>query len=124
MNNSASNAGRDWDNEVVDSLCPPWCTLAPDAHPFDLNEVDELERIHESDIELFVPAAARYSIEHAYARISAVERIREDGFAFESPTFCLVIERGVGLTPDELDRLIAMLGRWRRHLELALQAQR
>ncbi len=70
------------------------------------------------------PAAAIYTNEHAYASISAVERIREDGFTFDSPTFRLSIEQGTDMTPDELDRLIAMLGRWRRHLELAQQAQR
>ncbi len=56
--------------------------------------------------------------------MQAVERINRDGFIFESPTFCLAIEEGANLTADELDRLIAMLGRWRRHLELAQQAQR
>ncbi len=104
MNNSASNAGRDWNDEVVDSPCPPWCTLAPDDHPFDLNEVNDFEPTHMG--------------------MRAVERIKRDGFTFESPTFCLTIEQGTELTPNELDRLAAMLARWRRHLELAQQAQR
>ncbi len=70
MDNSASNAGRDWNAEVLDSPCPPWCTLTPAEHPFELNDVNDLERIHETDIESFVSAAAKYTSEHVYASIT------------------------------------------------------
>ncbi len=123
MNNSASDADRGWNQGIVDSPCPPWCTLSPDAHPFDLNKVNEFERIHEAKWESLRPVAAT-SGQHVEMGMQAVERINRDGFIFESPTFSLAIEEGANLTVDELDRLIAMLGRWRRHLELAQQAQR
>ncbi len=124
MNNSASDADRGWNQGIVDSHCPPWCTLSPDAHPFDLNEVNEFERTHEAQWESLRPAAAKSGLQHVEMSMHAVERINCDGFIFESPTFCLAIEEGANLTPDELDQLIAMLGRWRRHLELAQQAER
>ncbi len=124
MDNSASNAGRDWNAEVLDSPCPPWCALSPDAHPFDLNEVNDFERTHEAEWEILQPAAATSGLQHVEMSMHAVERINCDGFIFESPTFCLAIEQGANLTADELGQLIATLGRWRRHLELAQQAQR
>ncbi len=109
-------------NNVLDSPCPPWCTLSPDAHPFDLNEVNDFERTHEAKWESLRPAAAKSGLQHVEMTMPAVERIKRDGFVAETPTFCLAIERGTDLTPDELDKLIAMLGRWRRHLELTQQA--
>ncbi len=107
-NPTTSDADHGWDHAHIHSPSPPWCTLSPDARPFHLNGVND---------------SAATSGLHVEMSMQAVERINRDGFIFESPTFGLVIEQGANLTADELDRLIAMLGRWSRHLELAQQAQ-
>ncbi len=98
MNNFASDADRGWNQGIVDSPCPPWCTLSPDAHPFDLNEVNDFERTHEGQWEILQPAAATSGLQHVEMNMQAVERINRDGFIFESPTFGLAIEQGANLT--------------------------
>ncbi len=115
--------------------CPSWCRLAggkPDddgsaAHDFDIlfqGDDTVIERAHDTDSEKFQAADATASSQWIYLTMVAIERLTDTGPVIEPAKLQISVEQSVSLTADELDQLIAMLGRWRRELELAEQAQR
>ncbi len=114
--------------------CPSWCRLAggkPDddgsAHDFDIlyqGGETVIERTHDTDSEKFQAADATASSQWIYLTMDAVERLTDNGPVIEPAKLQISVEEPVSLTADELGQLIATLGRWRRELELANQAQR
>ncbi len=115
--------------------CPSWCRQAgakPDddgsaAHDFDIlfqGDDTVIERAHDTDSETMQPADATASSQWIYVSMVAYERLTDSGPVVEPAKLQISVERSVTLTVEELDELLAMLGRWRQRLELANQAQR
>ncbi len=109
-------------NEVARMVghCPPWCRSAASGHDFDVIRGPEtlLERGHDTEEhEVLRPASAENPLQEIELWVTSIERGTKDGVSSTLPMLHISAEQGTDLTADEVDRLIAMLSRWRRRLD-------